>query len=92
VPPSDGIPLVDAYGVLGMAWGAPCIIAWAWPQKGSPLAISDFFVLGRLSNFLAYQPSNPWIIEGFTPVVPSRRRHLARGSVICYAQRMGTPF
>jgi hypothetical protein len=29
VPPFDGIPLVDAYGVLGMAWGALGIIARA---------------------------------------------------------------
>jgi hypothetical protein len=23
MPPFDGIPLVDVYGVLGMAWGCP---------------------------------------------------------------------
>jgi hypothetical protein len=32
--PSDGIPLVDGYGVLGMAWGALGIIARARPQRG----------------------------------------------------------
>jgi hypothetical protein len=47
VPPSDGIPLVDAYGILGMAWGVLGITAFCLAMTVELLGMITFNPLGR---------------------------------------------
>jgi hypothetical protein len=84
VPPSDGLPLVNAYGVLGMAWGALGIIARTWPQRGSPLAIFDFlsWATVELLGLPALEPLDHrefYTRSSFSEKAPSERvGHLLR--------------
>jgi hypothetical protein len=92
VPPSDGIPLVDAYGIPGLAWGArepSGLVAEGLIVQGSK-AISVFRYTVMVG--LAPEPCGSWQSKGSRGDDPfgqppggiSCQVHLLRDGLACF--------
>jgi hypothetical protein len=100
--PFDGICGLDAslrwdspgQHLLGPRHGFGCLEFYRSGSAAEGLTLSHpcLFCPGVVVELKVSQPTNPWTIEGFAPVIPSQRRNLVRGSVIRCAQRTGVPF